>query len=100
MRRAVLPEGIEEIGNFAFFGCSDLAEIVLPSTLRRIGEEAFVFCPSLTEILLPDRIESLGKLAFWFCVSLKRAEFPASWKGRQEEIEAAGFPEGCAIIFR
>lgn len=100
LRRAVLPEEVEEVGAHAFFDCEELAQLSLPASLRRIGPQAFAFCSSLTEVLLPDSLESLGKQAFWFCGLLRRAEFPASWSGRQEEIEAAGFPESCRIVFR
>ena len=37
----VIPEGVEEIGYQAFFGCSRIAHIHLPSTLKIIGNSAF-----------------------------------------------------------
>lgn len=36
-----IPEGIEEIGNYAFMGCRALNLIVLPKTMKSIGEYAF-----------------------------------------------------------
>ncbi len=45
-----IPEGIEEIGNYAFYGCLRLREIYFPSTMRRIGNGMFNGC-RLTERL-------------------------------------------------
>lgn len=36
-----IPEGIEEIGEYAFMGCTSLNFILLPKTLKTIGEYAF-----------------------------------------------------------
>ena len=57
-----LPEGLIEIGDWAFEGCTDLAEISLPKNLQRIGYSAFAGCENLTEITLP---EGLGELDEW-----------------------------------
>ena len=38
---AVIPEGITEIGSFAFCGCTYVKSWSLPSTLKKIGQSAF-----------------------------------------------------------
>lgn len=40
--KITIPEGIEYIGDIAFFGCSGIKEISLPKSLSNIGEMAFV----------------------------------------------------------
>ena len=57
-----LPEGLIEIGDWAFERCTDLAEISLPKNLQRIGYSAFAGCENLTELTLP---EGLGELDEW-----------------------------------
>ncbi|MBR3354064.1 MAG: leucine-rich repeat domain-containing protein, partial [Oscillospiraceae bacterium] len=37
----VLPDEIEDIGEVAFFGCTNLRHIKLPENLKTIREEAF-----------------------------------------------------------
>ena len=37
----VLYEGIEDLGNLTFRGCSELKEIVIPSTVKHIGSNPF-----------------------------------------------------------
>lgn len=45
-----LPEGITEIGNYAFYGCQNLTSVTLPSSLKIIGKGAFEKCPKLKDI--------------------------------------------------
>ena len=47
MREILIPEGVEEIPERAFFRCHSLETVKLPSTVRRIGREAFAFCKNL-----------------------------------------------------
>jgi hypothetical protein len=37
----IMPEGLEVIGNRAFYGCCDLTSVVIPSTVISIGNWAF-----------------------------------------------------------
>lgn len=39
-----IPEGVEGIGNYAFYGCYRLREISFPSTMKRIGYGMFNGC--------------------------------------------------------
>ena len=39
-----IPEGVEGIGNYAFYGCFQLREISFPSTMTRIGYGMFNGC--------------------------------------------------------
>ena len=45
-----IPEGVEEIGWFAFYGCATLTDVTLPSSIRVIGYAVFDGCPKLTLI--------------------------------------------------
>ena len=49
-----LPEGITEIYNDAFSGCSSLTSITLPNSVTNIGNSAFENCSSLVEILVEE----------------------------------------------
>ena len=48
----VIPDGVVEIGNKAFYACSNLKRIVIPNGVTTIGKEAFAICYSLTSIYL------------------------------------------------
>ncbi len=50
----VIPEGVEEIGDKAFYYCPSLREIKLPKTLKKIGEKAFGLNSNLSKISLEN----------------------------------------------
>lgn len=52
LEEVVLPEELEEIGDYTFYGCSNLKRIRFPKSLKFIGVEAFYKCKSLKEIKL------------------------------------------------
>ena len=63
LKEILLPEGLEEIPDRAFFRCHSLEKLSLPSTLKRIGKEAFAFCKNLEMPALPAGV-SVGNRAF------------------------------------
>ena len=105
MNQLVIPEGVEEINQYAFAFCRKLkAQVTLPSTIKKIGEWAFYGCP-ITSINLPEGLESLGSLAFWDCdlreVSIPSSchEFNEGWQfGFNRNLEKMHLPEGMTEI--
>ena len=53
-----IPEGVQSIGDGAFWGCSSLTSLTLPSSLQSIGEEAFDYCKSLSTLYIPAGTEA------------------------------------------
>ena len=60
-------EGLREIGNQAFYGCSLISgSLHLPESLRIIGGGAFQSCKGFNGSLhLPSSVESIGGWAFF-----------------------------------
>ena len=56
---------ITTIGNYAFWNCEGLTEIVIPASVTSIGSGAFESCTSLTEIVISGNVTSIGRYAFW-----------------------------------
>ena len=73
-----IPQGVTEIGSFAFAGCTNLASLILPDTVTAIGESAFSACDMLTELRLNEGLTSVGDSLFQFCGNLHKVSFPAS----------------------
>lgn len=74
----VIPNGITEIGESAFYENTAVVSIVIPEGVTAIGDEAFMGCTNLAEINLPDRLKSIGAAAFMECASLENIEMPDS----------------------
>ena len=68
----------DEIGRYAFYGCSGLTSINLPSSITSIGYAAFWSCSGLTSLTLPVGITSIGYEAFSYCSGLTSINIPSS----------------------
>ena len=60
----------DEIGDYAFEGCSGLTSLTLPASISEIGDFAFSDCSGLTSLTLPDGITEIGEYAFLSCSGL------------------------------
>ena len=65
----VVEGDITKIGNYAFFGCSNLKSIILPNSIDSIGKYAFSGCKTLQIFDTPNVI-AIGEGAFERCSSL------------------------------
>ena len=65
LETVILKEGIEEIGNYAFYH-SALKTITIPSTVKNIGSYAFSGC-DFTTMTIPSTLKSIGNNAFNNC---------------------------------
>lgn len=66
-----LGNTVERIGNYAFYNCSYLDEIILPDSVKTVGEGAFRGCSELTYVGFGSNVNSLGDSAFAYCSSLQ-----------------------------
>ena len=73
-----VPQGIELIGDLAFYVCSGLTSVTLPDGLTAIGEGAFEACFGLTSVTLPDGLTTIGDDAFADCSGLTSITLPDS----------------------
>lgn len=75
-------EGLEEIGAYAFSRFRHdnnlITQILIPSTVKKIGEEAFSYCANLENVSLSEGLEIIEKEAFLDCSKLKNINIPDS----------------------
>ena len=91
--KVIMPDSMHTVEDYAFAGCTSLAEVelsaalktigyqafartklkalVLPNALEEVGQEAFSGCASLETVYIPQSVTSLGRKAFYGCTGLK-----------------------------
>ena len=62
-----IPEGVTEIGDFAFFACSGMRFVILPDSMTSIREYAFADCTSLTAVNIPAGVTKIEGTSFLGC---------------------------------
>ena len=60
----------DELGSYAFYGCSGLASLPLPSSVTSIGYRAFYGCSGLTSLTIPSSVTLIDESAFAGCCGL------------------------------
>lgn len=75
--KIVIPEGVREIGERAFFSDHSVVSVTLPEGLERIGKNAFCMCGRLTSINIPKSVKEIGTAAFDSCFELSTITQPA-----------------------
>ncbi|WP_407376303.1 leucine-rich repeat protein [Methanobrevibacter sp.] len=104
IKHVIVKYGVTNIGDFAFYNCSNLQSYYLPSSITKIGADAFHFCSNLTSIQIPhnvtnimryafgqisknitsinipDKVETIDSYAFYNCTNLKNLSFGANIK--------------------
>lgn len=87
-----LPNQLELIDNYAFYGCESLTQVGMPSALDKMGEGCFELCSSLTSIDIPNGVHTIPGSAFYFCESLSHI----TWGDAVTVIDSFAFG-GCAF---
>ncbi len=85
----VIPDGVTEISNYAFYRCTSLTSIEIPDSVTSIGDYAFKGCTSLTSVTIGNGVTSIGGLAFYNCTSLTSITFESTME--QWEAITKGF---------
>jgi hypothetical protein len=65
-----IPEGVTQIGDYAFSGCTALTAVSFPNSLTHIWDYAFADCTGLTSLTFPENFQRLGAYAFENCTGL------------------------------
>ena len=63
IKTVTIKEGVTSIGDYAFWGCSNLTSIDIPKGVESIGKYAFCGC-NLIRITISTSVTSIGEAAF------------------------------------
>lgn len=75
LKKIVIPEGVTQIGRYAFANCTNLMDISLPQSLKKLDNSAFAWDKFAT-IELPDSLEKIGISCFESCANLTAINIP------------------------
>ena len=73
-----IQDGVESIGNYAFYSCSSLTKVTIGNSVKSIGYEAFALCSALKQVNIGDGVTSIGSSAFYGCSALTQVTIPGS----------------------
>ena len=74
----VIPNGVTEIKNYAFWNCSGLTSVTIGNSVTSIGWDAFYGCSGLTSVTIGNSVTSIGGSAFSRCSGLTSITIPNS----------------------
>ena len=86
LNNVVFHEGLQAVSNAAFSGCTNLLSVKLPETTTHIGYNAFTSCEALLSIVLPEGIERVGNYAFSYCTHLYSISLPKTLNSFGKEV--------------
>ena len=75
LKSITLPSTVTEIGDYAFRDCRNLRRVELNEGLQKIGYRAFPNCTTLESITLPSSVIEIGNSAFCYCSNLREVSF-------------------------
>ena len=78
-QNSTIPDSVKIIGDYAFYNCRNLTNILLPSGLTTIGKDAFYYT-GITSITIPASVTEIGRWAFSSCSSLTKTNYLGTLK--------------------
>lgn len=84
----IIPEGVTEIGEYAFCGSVSLKDVTISEGVTTIGDFAFNSCRLLQSITVPDSVTKIGADAFKGSYRLQSINVPRG--SRQRFIKMLG----------
>lgn len=73
-----MPSTVEEIKNYAFWGCQNLKRVYIGSNVEEIPDYAFEKCTELEKVAFSYSLRRIGVKAFAGCLNLGNTEIPMS----------------------
>ena len=78
IKKIVIEEGVTNVGDYAFYGCSRLTSAIMPNSVTKIGRQAFRNCSNLISVIIPNSVIVIGEEAFRSCSCLASVTIASS----------------------
>jgi hypothetical protein len=76
IKAVVIEDGVQSIGDYAFYDCAVLESVIIPNGVTNIGIAAFLGCTVLENVTIPSGVEVIGDMAFSDCAALPEVNIP------------------------
>lgn len=73
-KNSIIPSTVTSIAVSAFYGCTELTNIVLPDNVEDISGMAFAYT-GLTDLIIPNSIDTIYAAAFLDCKNLEKVYY-------------------------
>ena len=93
-----VPEGVVEIGPYAFYTNRNLISVFLPDGVKVIEDYAFQQCYQLETVSLPDHMDRIGFGAFYGCFELSGIRIPEGLTEIEGEMLCGTAQQGALHI--
>ena len=74
----VLPEGLKEIENYAFYSCKSLRTLEIPESVEKLGRWIVWECDYLETVTLHNGLNTLSESTFWGCGGITSIHIPTT----------------------
>lgn len=78
LTEAIIPNGVTEISDYAFYYCKSITDIKLPDSINKIGYQAFYECDGISLLDVPASVVEISDYAFYNCTRLEKLIFSDS----------------------
>jgi len=68
----IIPDGIDNFGQYAFSGCTNLKSIHLPEGIQSINNYCFSGCECLDSLFIPAKLNNVSSLSFYNIKHLRK----------------------------
>ena len=69
-KNMVIPAGITEVYQYAFYNRSDLVSVSIGIDVSTIGTASFAYCYALTSVVIPESVTNIEDGSFYCCEKL------------------------------
>jgi hypothetical protein len=90
----IVPDGVVNIGDYAFFANAYVETVNMPTSLREIKKYGFSKCTNIENLEVPKGVTTIGNYAFAGCTALKSAFLPSTLTS----LGGAAFHDDTALI--